>query len=64
MTSEINDKLAQFLREGHLLDLDTLVIHRISYPLIRNSVYKFNSSYVHEFPTDKSLCLLMTEKRL
>ncbi len=35
--------------------------HRISYPLIRNSIYKFNSSYVHEFPTDKSLLLVITE---
>src|ERR671930_2397033 len=23
------------------------ISHRISYPLIRNSIYKFNSSYVH-----------------
>jgi hypothetical protein len=37
------------------------VSHRISYPLIRNSVYKFNSSYVHEFPADKSLLLVITE---
>src|ERR671939_922505 len=37
------------------------IIHRISYPLIRNSIYKFNSSYVHEFPTDKSLLLVITE---
>lgn len=37
------------------------VSHRISYPLIRNSIYKFNSSYVHEFPTDKSLLLVITE---
>jgi hypothetical protein len=37
------------------------ISHRISYPLIRNSVYKFNSSYVHEFPTDKSLLLVITE---
>jgi hypothetical protein len=35
--------------------------HRISYPLIRNSIYKFNSSYVHEFPTDKSLLVVITE---
>ena len=34
------------------------IIHRISYPLIRNSYYY--SSYVHEFPTDKSL-LIITE---
>jgi hypothetical protein len=37
------------------------VSHRISYPLIRNCIYKFNSSYVHEFPTDKSLLLVITE---
>jgi hypothetical protein len=36
------------------------ISHRISYPLIRNSIYKFNSSYVHEFPTDKSLLLVIT----
>jgi len=39
----------------------TFISHRISYPLIRNSIYKFNSSYVHEFPTDKSLLLVITE---
>ena len=37
------------------------ISHRISYPLIRNSICKFNSSYVHEFPTDKSLLLVVTE---
>ena len=37
------------------------VSHRISYPLIRNSIYKFNSAYVHEFPADKSLLLVLTE---
>src|ERR1041385_1407950 len=37
------------------------VSHRISYPLIRNSIYRFNSSYVHEFPTDKSLLVVITE---
>jgi hypothetical protein len=36
------------------------VSHRISYPLIRNSVYKFNSAYVHEFE-DKSVLLIVTE---
>ena len=34
------------------------ISHKISYPLIRNSIYKFNSSYVHEFPVDKSLLLV------
>src|SRR5215208_4701883 len=33
---------------------------RISYPLIRNCVYKFQSAYVHEFP-EKSLLLVITE---
>ena len=37
------------------------VSHRISYPLIRNSVYKFQSAYVHEFPSERSLLLVMTE---
>jgi hypothetical protein len=37
------------------------ISHRISYPLIRNSIYKLDSSYVHEFPTDKSLLLVLTE---
>jgi hypothetical protein len=36
------------------------VSHRISYPLIRNCVYKFHSAYVHEFP-EKSLLLVITE---
>jgi hypothetical protein len=37
------------------------VSHRISYPLIRNSVYKFQSAYVHEFPSERSLLLVITE---
>jgi hypothetical protein len=38
------------------------ISHRISYPLIRNSIYKFNSAYVHEFSSsDKSLLLVITE---
>src|SRR5215217_8090393 len=37
------------------------VSHRISYPLIRNCVYKFQSAYVHEFPSDRSLLLIITE---
>jgi hypothetical protein len=36
------------------------VSHKISYPLIRDSVYKINSAYVHEFP-DGSLLLVITE---
>jgi hypothetical protein len=37
------------------------VSHRITYPLLRNSIYKFYSAYVHEFE-DKSLLLIITEK--
>jgi hypothetical protein len=36
------------------------VSYKITYPLIRSSVYKFNSAYVHEFD-DKSLLLIATE---
>lgn len=36
------------------------VSHRVSYPLIRDSVYRFHSAYVHEF-LDKSLLLVITE---
>ena len=36
------------------------VSHRITHPLLRNSVYKFYSSYVHEFE-DRSLLLVVTE---
>jgi hypothetical protein len=36
------------------------VSHRLTYPLIRNSVYKFYSVYVHEFE-DKSVLLVATE---
>src|ERR671910_738024 len=39
----------------------TFVSHRISYPLIRNCVYKFQSAYVHEFPSDRSFLLVITE---
>src|SRR6476661_6937322 len=35
------------------------ISHRISYPLIRNSIYKFYSAYVHEFE-DKSTLLVVT----
>ena len=34
--------------------------HKISYPLIRDSVYDIHSAYVHEFP-DTSLLLVITE---
>jgi hypothetical protein len=36
------------------------VSHRISFPLIRNCVYRFRSAYVHEFQ-DKSVLLIVTE---
>jgi hypothetical protein len=38
----------------------SFVSHKISYPLIRDSVYKIYSVYVHEFP-DRSLLLVITE---
>jgi hypothetical protein len=37
------------------------VSHRISFPLIRNCVYQFQSAYVHEFPSDRSLLFVITE---
>ena len=37
------------------------VSHRISYPLIRNCVYKFQSAYIHEFFSERSLLLVITE---
>ena len=37
------------------------VSQRISYPLIRNCVYKFQSAYVHEFASERSLLLVITE---
>jgi hypothetical protein len=38
----------------------SFVSHKISYPLIRDSVYNIHSAYVHEFP-DRSLLLIITE---
>ena len=38
----------------------SFVSHKISFPLIRDSVYKIHSAYVHEFP-DRSLLLVITE---
>ena len=38
----------------------SFVSHKISYPLIRDSIYKIHSAYVHEFP-DRSLLLVITE---
>ena len=63
-TSERTDALGTKLVFTGVLEDSTFkapfVSHRISYPLIRNSVYKFNSAYVHEFE-DKSLLLVVTE---
>jgi hypothetical protein len=38
----------------------SFVSHKISYPLIRDSVYNIYSAYIHEFP-DRSLLLVITE---
>jgi hypothetical protein len=63
-TSERRDALGNKLVFSGLLEDSTFkvpfVSHRISYPLIRNSVYKFFSAYVHEFE-DKSVLLVVTE---
>jgi hypothetical protein len=63
-TSERTDALGTKLVFTGVLEDSTFkapfVSHRISHPLIRNSVYKYNSAYVHEFE-DKSLLLVLTE---
>jgi hypothetical protein len=63
-TSERTDALGTKLVFTGVLEDSTFkvpfVSHRVSYPLIRNSVYKFNSAYVHEFE-EKSLLLVVTE---
>jgi hypothetical protein len=63
-TAERHDALGNKLVFSGVLEDSTFkvpfVSHRISYPLIRNSVYKFYSAYVHEFE-DKSLLLVATE---
>ena len=63
-TSERHDALGNKLVFSGVLEDSTFkvpfVSHRISYPLIRNSVYKFYSAYVHEFE-DKSSLLVVTE---
>src|SRR5438128_443000 len=63
-TSEKRDALGNKLVFTGILEDSTfkvpIVSHRISYPLIRNSVYKFYSAYVHEFG-DKSVLLVITE---
>jgi hypothetical protein len=64
-TVERNDALGNKTIFSGILEDSTFkvpfVSHRISYPLLRNCIYKFHSSYVHEFPTDKSLLLVITE---
>lgn len=63
-TIEIHDALGSKMIFSGILEDSTFkvpfVSHRITYPLLRNSVYKFYSSYVHEFE-DKSLLLVVTE---
>ena len=63
-TSERHDALGNKLVFSGLLEDSTFkvpfVSHRISYPLIRNSIYKFYSAYVHEFE-DRSVLLVVTE---
>jgi hypothetical protein len=65
-TIERQDALGSKMLFSGILEDSTFkvpfVSHRISYPLIRNSVYKFNSAYVYEFSSsDKSLLLVITE---
>jgi hypothetical protein len=64
-TIEKQDALGSKMIFSGILEDSTFKVpfisHRISYPMIRNSIYKFNSSYVHEFPADKSLLLVLTE---
>ena len=65
-TIERHDALGSKMLFSGILEDSTFKVpfisHRISYPLIRNSVYKFNSAYVHEFSSsDKSLLLVITE---
>ena len=63
-TSDRHDALGNKLVFSGVLEDSTFkvpfVSHRISYPLLRNSVYKFYSAYVHEFE-DKSVLLVVTE---
>jgi hypothetical protein len=63
-TSERHDVLGNKLVFSGMLEDSTFkvpfVSHRITYPLIRNSIYKFYSAYVHEFE-DKSVLLVITE---
>jgi hypothetical protein len=64
-TIEKQDALGSKIIFSGILEDSTFKVpfisHRISYPMIRNSIYKFNSAYAHEFPADKSLLLIITE---
>ena len=64
-TIEKQDALGSKMIFSGILEDSTFKVpfisHRISYPLIRNCVYKFQSAYVHEFPAEKSLLLVITE---
>ena len=61
-TSERTDALGTKLIFTGVLEDSTFkapfVSHRISYPLIRNSVYKFNSGYVHDSSYTWSVSML------
>jgi hypothetical protein len=63
-TLEKHDALGEKVVFSGLIEDSTFkvpfVSHKISFPLIRDSVYRFYSAYVHEFP-DKSLLLVITE---
>lgn len=63
-TAERHDALGEKVVFTGVLEDSTsktsFVSHKISYPLIRDSVYKIHSAYVHEFP-DRSLLLVITE---
>ena len=63
-TAERHDSLGEkMVFTGVLEDSKSkvsFVSHKISYPLIRDSVYDIHSAYVHEFP-DRSLLLVITE---
>ena len=63
-TVERHDALGEKVVFNGLIEDSTFkvsfVSHKISFPLIRDSVYRFHSAYVHEFP-DRSLLLVITE---
>ena len=63
-TTERQDKLGtKVIFTGMLEDSSfriPFVNHKVNVPWMRDSVYKFNKAYIHEFP-DKSLLLVITE---